>query len=77
MARRGVAAGSLDELIGLLGIGQQGVVFVTPHVFFDAAEHAEFGLDTEALRMGAIHDALGDRRLLSNGSWRASIITDE
>ena len=59
-AGEGVAAGLLDEVFGLEGIREARVAFLDIDVFFDAAEHAEFGLDGNALGVRAIDDALGD-----------------
>ena len=53
-----------DEALRFGGIGQAGVAFLDLDVLLDAAEHAEFGLDADALGVGAIHDALGDRDVL-------------
>ncbi len=59
-----VAAGPLDELLGLVGVGQHGVLLVDLDVLFDAAQHAQLGLDADALGVGALDDALGDRDVL-------------
>ena len=59
-AGEGVAAGALDELLGLGRVRQRGVAVLDLDVFFDAAEHAEFGFDGDALGVGAVDDALGD-----------------
>jgi len=55
----GVAPAALDKFDGFGGVGQAGVAFFHNHVFFHAAELAEFGFDGEALGVGAIHDAPG------------------
>ena len=47
-----IAAGLLDEVLRLFGIGQAGVAFLDLDVLLDAAEHAEFGLDADALGVG-------------------------
>ncbi len=44
-AGEGVAAGLLDEVLGLVGIGEGGVAVLDLDVLLDAAEHAELGLD--------------------------------
>ena len=46
--------------------GRSGRAFFssTCDVFLDAAEHAEFGLDADALGVGAVDDALGDGDVL-------------
>ena len=54
----------LTNSLGLGGIGQAGVAFLDLDVLLHAAEHAQFGLDADALGVGAIHDALGDRDVL-------------
>jgi hypothetical protein len=59
-----IAAGRLDELLRFSGIGQAGVAFVDLDVFLDPAEHAELGLDADALGVGAVDDALGDGDVL-------------
>ena len=71
-----VAAGELDEFLGLLGLGQAGIAFLDLDVLLDAAEHAELGFDRDALGVRGGDDALGDGDILSNGSWEASIITE-
>jgi hypothetical protein len=63
-AGEGVAAGLLDEVLGLGRIGQAGVAFLDLDVLLDAAEHAELGLDGDALGVGGVDDALGDRDVL-------------
>ncbi len=55
-----VAPGLVDEFDGLVRVGQAGVAFVHLDVFLHAAELAEFGLDADALGVGALDDALGD-----------------
>ncbi len=59
-----VAAAALDELDGLVRIGQAGVVGVDRDVFFDAAQHAQLGLDRDALVVGPLDDAARDRDVL-------------
>jgi hypothetical protein len=43
---------------------EAGVAFVNLDVFLNAAEHAELGLDAEALGVGLVDDALGDGDVL-------------
>ena len=47
-----------------VGIGQAGVAFLDRDVFLDAAEHAELGLDGDALGVRRVDDALGDLDVL-------------
>ena len=47
-AGEGVAAGLLDEILGLGRVGQAGIAFLDLDVLLDAAEHAELGLDGNA-----------------------------
>ena len=61
---RGADRGLLDESFGLGRIGQAGVAFLDLDVLLDATEHAELGLDGDALRVGRVNDALGDRHVL-------------
>ena len=73
-----VAAAPLDELDGLVGIGQAGVVGRDLDVFLDAAEHAQLGLDRNApFRGPARPRGAWWRCCSSNVSCEASIITDE
>jgi len=65
-----VAAGLLHEFFGFGRVGEAGVPLVDADVFLDASEHAELGLDGEALGVGALDDALGNGDVLLEGVVR-------
>jgi hypothetical protein len=46
-----------DEILHFVGVGQARVAFVDLDVLLDAAEHAEFSLDRDALLVGDFDDA--------------------
>jgi len=52
------------------------VALVDLDVLLDAAEHAELGLDGDALGVRLVDDALGDLDVLVERLVRASIITE-
>ena len=66
-AGEGVAAGLFYEFFGLGWVGEAGVAFFDYDVFFNTAEHAELGFDRDALGVGAVDDALGDRDVFFEG----------
>ena len=67
---QGIDARLLDEILGLVGIGQQLLareladgavaVFLFAFAVFQRAEAAEFAFDGDVLRMGQLHDFGGD-----------------
>ncbi len=59
-AGEAVAAGAGHEILGLVGIGQVGLIFAHRNMFLDTAELAEFGFDDDARGMGGLDDAPGD-----------------
>jgi hypothetical protein len=56
-AGQGIAAGLFDEVFGFDGVGEAGITFLNFDVFFDAAEHTEFGFDRDAFGVRPIDDA--------------------
>ncbi|MNR40573.1 hypothetical protein D3C85_1588720 [compost metagenome] len=68
--RQGVDLGGLDEVDGLIRVGQQGrvvqlafeavAVFGLAHAGFQRAQHAQFTLDRDAAGVGHFGDATGD-----------------
>ncbi len=55
-----VAAALFHECLGLVGVGQHGVLLINLDVFLHAAQHTQFRLDADALGVGARHHAAGD-----------------
>src|SRR5437868_11380009 len=59
-----VALGLSDEFDCFLRICQTGMTFIDCDVFFNASQHPQLRLHTDAFGMSAIHDPLCDRDVL-------------
>src|SRR5579875_2727590 len=59
-----VAAGSLHELVGLIGVGKAGVLFIYLHIFLNAAQHSQFRFHRDAAPVGRFHHPPGDLHVL-------------
>ena len=62
-----VTARLLHELLSLSWVGQAGVALFDDDIFFDATEHAEFGLDGDTFGVSAVNDPFGDRDVFLEG----------
>ena len=69
-----VEAGALDELHGLVGVGQADLAGAD--AVLDAAEHAELGLDRDAARVGVVDDLLRDGDVVLEVQRRLGVLAE-
>src|SRR6185437_9256600 len=55
----------VNELLRFIRIGEAGVILVDGDVFFNSAQHTEFGLDADAFLVGSFYNTLRDGHVLT------------